>query len=145
MNQDDILDLIFNQGSSYQNKRESKEIMAKLDEIERLLQYLIKNNRNFNERRDNLCEQVLTSSYAITEGYSSLYKNYFYIKLDENRLLVTFKDTIDLLNMYFSSIKDEEIESKIPKRLVPLFRFMKRNGLIYFDHESRTYKIIDYK
>jgi len=151
MNEDELIDLIFNQGSKFQqSKKESRdrEILDKLDEIEKILQYLVKSysTKNLNHG-GSLCEQVLSAGYTILdEDNGKISKNYFVIELDNNRKLIAFVDTIELLNFYFSQSKDEqELEVKLPKRLLPLFRFLKRNGLIYFDYDKKKYVIIDYK
>ncbi|WP_338603564.1 hypothetical protein V6M85_04565 [Sulfolobus tengchongensis] len=153
MSEDEIIDLIFNQGPKQTgfSKKDNNEILNKLNEIERLLQYMIKTQDGKDGRstysRNGLCEQILQSTYVIIdEYYSGIGKNYFILDLEDNRKFVTFKDTMDLLNMHFSLAKDEQdLENKLPKRLFPLFRFMRRSGLIYFDYEKKRYFIVDYK
>ncbi|WP_373468357.1 hypothetical protein [Acidianus infernus] len=64
------------------------------------------------------------------------------IPFDDERSIVTFRDTIELLLSLFSIYKEEEnIEDKIPKRLLPLFILLKRSGLIYFDWKDKKYKL----
>ncbi|QGA53538.1 hypothetical protein GFS03_02485 [Sulfolobus sp. E5-1-F] len=151
MSEDEIIDLIFNnqrdirQGTTL--RKESNEVLNKLNEIEKLLQYLIKSKERVVQANGSLCDQVLSSSYLIIdENIRNISKNYFVVELDSSRKFITFKDTIELLNFYFSqTINEQDLDDKLPKRLVPLFRFMRRNGLIYFDYDKKRYFIIDYK
>ncbi len=150
MNENELIDLIFNHEYRSYNGKSTNEVLKKLDEIEKLLQYLIKvsGERNY-QQKNSLCEQILSSTYLVIEESQSLRlnsKNYFSMKLDNSRTLITFVDTIQLLNMYFSAYTDDEkLENNLPSRLLPLFRFLRRNGLIYFDHTYKKYMMVDYK
>ncbi|AAK42542.1 hypothetical protein SULI_00985 [Saccharolobus solfataricus] len=151
MSEDEIIDLLFNTQRDIRQgitiKKENNEVLNKLNEIEKLLQYLIKNKERASQQNGSLCEQVLSSTYVILdENMGDIPRKYFIIDLNSSRKLVTFKDTIDLLNLYFSqTINEQDLDDKLPKRLVPLFRFMRRNGLIYFDYDKKRYFIVDYK
>ena len=117
------------------------EVIRRLDEIESLLKQLVKTPT---ERKSPLLEQILNKGFVIIDGEEinkNLHPSLFVMPLESNKVLVTFKDTIDLLQLLFEKYKDE-IEDKIPRRLLPLFLFLKKSGLIYFDHETRQYKLI---
>ena len=115
------------------------DILRKLDEINSKIEILMKVKTS-----KPLCEQILEKTYLIVsekEIDPRLHPSLFILDLDGEKVLVTFKDTMDLLQMYFKIYKDE-IEEKLPRRLMPLFLFLKKNGLIYFDHEDKMYKPI---
>lgn len=115
------------------------DILRKLDEIDNKLQSLIRNRVS-----KPLCEQILEKTYVIVtekEIDPRLNPSLYVLDLDGEKALVTFKDTMDLLKLYFQVYKDE-VENKLPRKLMPLFTFLKRNGLIYLDHEEKTYKLI---
>ncbi|BFH73594.1 hypothetical protein SJAV_15380 [Sulfurisphaera javensis] len=115
------------------------EILNKLNEIDSKLQLLLKSKPN-----KTLCEQILEKTYIIVSHKDvdpKLNPSLFILDLDGDKALVTFKDTIELLQIYFKTYK-EEVEMKLPRRLMPLFSFLKKNGLIYLDHEDKTYKFI---
>lgn len=151
MSEDKIIDLIFNnqrdirQGTAI--RKENNEVLNKLNEIEKLLQYLIKSKERGVQQNGSLCEQILSSAYVILdESIGNISRNYYIVELDSSRKFITFRDTIELLNFYFSqNINEQDLEDKLPKRLVPLFRFMRRNGLIYFGYDEKRYFIVDYK
>ncbi|ACP37078.1 hypothetical protein [Saccharolobus islandicus] len=151
MSEDEIIDLIFNnqrdirQGTAI--RKENNEVLNKLNEIEKLLQYLIKSKERGVQQNGSLCEQILSSTYVILdENNGDVGGKYFIIDLDSSRKLVTFKDTIELLNFHFSqTVNEQDLDDKLPKRLIPLFRFLRRNGLIYFDYDKKRYFIVDYK
>ncbi|QXJ34685.1 hypothetical protein [Saccharolobus shibatae] len=151
MSEDEIIDLIFNnqrdirQGTAI--RKENNEVLNKLNEIEKLLQYLIKSKERGVQQNVSLCEQILSSAYVILDdSIGNISRNYYVVELDSSRKLITFRDTIELLNFYFSqTINEQDLDDKLPKRLVPLFRFMRRNGLIYFDYDKKRYLIVDYK
>lgn len=115
------------------------DILRKLDEIDNKIEVLMKSKSS-----KPLCEQILEKTYIIVserEIDPKLHPSLFIIDLDGDKVLVTFKDTIELLQMYFKIYKDD-VENKLPRRLMPLFSFLKKNGLIYLDHEDKTYKLI---
>ncbi|BAB65523.1 hypothetical protein [Sulfurisphaera tokodaii] len=115
------------------------EILNKLSEIDAKLQLLLKSKPN-----KSICEQILGKTYVIVSASEidpKLHPSLFILDLDGEKVLVTFKDTIELLKMYFMIYKDQ-VEIKIPRRLTPLFGFLKKNGLIYLDHEDMTYKFV---
>lgn len=114
-------------------------ILDKLNEIDNKLQLLLKSKTS-----KPLCEQILEKTFVILSDENldpKLNPSLFILDLEGGRVLVTFKDTMDLLQTYFQVYK-KDIENKIPRRLFPLFTFLKRNGLIYFDHETQTYKLV---
>ena len=115
------------------------DILRKLDEIDNKIQTLMKSKSS-----KPICEQILERTYIIIserEIDPKLNPSLFILDLDGEKVLVTFKDTMDLLQMYFKVYK-EEVENKLPRRLMPLFSFLKKNGLIYLDHEDKVYKLI---
>ena len=115
------------------------DVLRKLDEIDNKIQILMKSKSS-----KPICEQILERTYLITserEIDPKLNPSLFILDLDGEKVLVTFKDTMDLLQMYFKVYK-EEVENKLPRRLMPLFSFLKKNGLIYLDHEDKVYKLI---
>ncbi|BCU69027.1 hypothetical protein [Stygiolobus caldivivus] len=125
----------------------NSELMKKLDEIETMIRQLVK-AVPYDERKNNsptvLCEQILRNEYVIVESEKvnkNLHPLLFILSLDDNKVLVSFKDTIDLLQLLFEKYGDK-IEDKLPKRLLPLFLLLRKMGLIYFDHESKSYKFI---
>jgi len=115
------------------------DVLRKLDEIDNKIQILMKSKSS-----KPICEQILERTYLIIlerEIDPKLNPSLFILDLDGEKVLVTFKDTMDLLQMYFKVYK-EEVENKLPRRLMPLFSFLKKNGLIYLDHEDKVYKLI---
>lgn len=122
------------------------EILRRLNDIEIMLRQVIKsvgsNDRKLTE--NSLCEQILEKGFVILEGHEinkNLHPSLFVLPLDEGRVLVTFKDTIDLLIALFEKF-EENVETNIPKRLLPLFSFLRRSGLIYYNHISRRYELV---
>jgi len=115
------------------------DVLRKLDEIDNKIQILMKSKSS-----KPICEQILERIYLIVserEIDPKLNPSLFILDLDGEKVLVTFKDTMDLLQMYFKVYK-EEVENKLPRRLMPLFSFLKKNGLVYLDHEDKVYKLI---
>ena len=115
------------------------DIFRKLDEINKKVEILMKSKPS-----KPICEQILEKTYIIVpmrEVDPKINPSLFILDLDGDRAFVTFKDTMDLLQMHFKLYKDE-VESKLPRRLMPLFSFLKKNGLIYFDHEDKVYKLV---
>jgi hypothetical protein len=122
------------------------EILRRLNDIESMLRQVIKSVGSSDRRltENSLCEQVLEKGFVILEGHGinkNLHPSLFVLPLDEGRILVTFKDTIDLLIALFEKF-GENVETNIPKRLLPLFSFLRRSGLIYYNHVSRRYELI---
>jgi len=115
------------------------DVLRKLDEIDNKIQILMKSKSS-----KPICEQILERTYLIVserEIDPKLNPSLFILDLDGEKVLVTFKDTMDLLQIHFKVYK-EEVENKLPRRLMPLFSFLKKNGLIYLDHEDKVYKLI---
>ncbi|MCI2415553.1 MAG: hypothetical protein MPF33_10005 [Candidatus Aramenus sp.] len=114
-------------------------LMRKLDEIEFLLRTLMKEKR---EKEESLCEVILEKTYIVTNRRvnQNTHPNLFVMKLDSSNYLVTFKDTMDLLKLYMKM--GERVEDEMPKRLRLLFTFLKNNGLVYYDAESKEYKLV---
>ncbi|MDT7875241.1 MAG: hypothetical protein RQ872_00805 [Sulfolobaceae archaeon] len=103
----------------------------------------IDTNGEGNKSKIDVLYQIIDKGYVILSTLDlnpSSHPSLFIIELD-GKFLVTFKDTIELLQCLAEKYKDQ-IEEKIPKRLLPLFLFLKRNGLVYYDHESKTYKLV---
>ncbi len=118
-------------------------IMKKLDEIENLIKNLMQHNQQGNTSQySQLCERILERGYVIEDKNRRISnQNIYVIELSDGRALYTFRDTIDLLLKYFDEIHEEsEIEIKLPKRLISLFQFLRRNGLIYFDYSEKKFK-----
>ncbi|BDC18111.1 hypothetical protein [Acidianus sp. HS-5] len=101
---------------------------------------------NYKERFNNksISDEILDKGYIIANDKNisiNTHPNLVKIPFDNERCIVTFKDTIELLLSSFSIYKEENIEDKLPKRLLPLFILLKRYGLIYFDWKERKYKL----
>lgn len=134
---DEELEEMFHDETGYKryNTADTELILIKLEEI---LQTLKRSNKGTKSE----CEEILDKGFVIKEHFSkNSNPNLFGIELDDGRYFVTFKDTMDLLLLYFKVLKKEDIEAEIPRRLLPIFQFLKRNGLIYFDAKDREYKI----
>ncbi|AWR93339.2 hypothetical protein DFR85_00680 [Acidianus brierleyi] len=116
------------------------EIIKKLNEIEFMVRSLLQ-QRSKEARSNSLCENILEKTYIIVNRRinENTNPNLFILRIDNNNYLITFKDTIELL--YFYMKLGDKIEDEIPKRLYPLFSFLKRNGLIYLDRETKEYKL----
>ncbi|MCY0873780.1 MAG: hypothetical protein OWQ47_02465 [Acidianus infernus] len=95
--------------------------------------------------KKSLTDEILDKGYVIMNNQNisiNAHPNLVKIPFDDERSIVTFRDTIELLLSLFSIYKEEEnIEDKIPKRLLPLFILLKRSGLIYFDWKDKKYKL----
>ncbi|AWR96649.1 hypothetical protein DFR86_03160 [Acidianus sulfidivorans JP7] len=136
---DDIEEELIELFNDYQSKNykfyDNEIIYEKLDEILRIL-------KKSEIQKNSDCEEILNKGYIIKENFSkNTNPNLIGINIDNERYLVTFKDTLDLLLMYFKDIKKEDIENYIPRRLLNLFIFLKKNGLIYFDVREKEYKL----
>jgi len=150
---DDLLEVL--DSLEYRKKtndsKASFEYLRKLEEINSNLQLLIKlilsnNNKKEVEGDSSLCLNVLEKGFVITNDIKkrNLHPNYFILELNNNEYLVTFMDTIQLLKLYFENYSDEEeLINKMSKKLLNLFYFLKRNGLIYYDREKRRYKLVE--
>lgn len=115
------------------------DVINKLNDIDNKLQLLLKSKPS-----KSLCEQILERTYVIVSAdvlEPKLNPSLFILDLDSNRVLITFQDTMELLKLYFKVYK-KDVEQKLPRRLYPLFSFLKKNGLIYLDHEDMEYKLI---
>ncbi len=137
MEEDDkLFDLL---DPNFQNNKNT-EIIKKLNEIEFMVRSLLQ-QKNREARSNSLCENILEKTYIIINKKinENTNPNLFILKIDNNDYLVTFRDTMELLVFYMKF--GEKIEEKIPKRLYPLFSFLKRNGLIYLDRETKEYKL----
>ncbi|AHC52454.1 hypothetical protein SUSAZ_04365 [Sulfolobus acidocaldarius SUSAZ] len=115
-------------------------ILKRLDEIERLIRGL---NMSKSPQKQSLCEQILEKGYIVTDEHirSTTHPQLFILPVGDNSSLITFKDTMDLLLVYFRLYKNE-VDNKLPKRLLNIYSFLKKNGLIYLDHEDMMYKLI---
>lgn len=130
--------------------REVEEFMLKIINGD---SYYEDDNENSNLIREHfkksLADEILDKGYVIVNNQSissNTHPNLVKIPFDSERSIVTFKDTIELLLSLFSIYKEENIEDKIPKRLLPLFILLKRSGLIYFDWRERKYRLtVNYK
>lgn len=134
--EDELLELLRDEGPVYKKYSDvdSQLILEKLEEILLLLK---KSNRNGKTE----CEEILDKGFIIKDHFTkNLNPNLFAIELEDERYFVTFKDTIDLLSLYFKILKKEDIENEIPRKLLPIFLFLKKNGLIYFDARDKEYK-----
>ncbi|ARM75127.1 hypothetical protein [Acidianus manzaensis] len=131
-----LMQLLNDDYQSFRYRNYDNELIdEKLDEILKIL-------RKFEKPKRTDCEEILDKGFIIKESFSkNSNPNLIGISLDNDRYLITFKDTLDLLLMYFKYLKKEDIENDIPKRLLPLFLFLKRNGLIYFDARDKEYKL----
>ncbi|MFP3164936.1 MAG: hypothetical protein RXQ76_03685 [Acidianus sp.] len=94
--------------------------------------------------KKSITDEILDKGYIIMNNKNlsiNTHPNLVKIPFDDERSIITFKDTIELLLSLFSIYKEENIEDKIPKRLLPLFILLKRSGLIYFDWKDKKYKL----
>lgn len=136
--EEDFLELLGddNYYKGYDRSNVSNElVLRKLEEI----LYLLKKSTKI-VKSD--CEEILDKGFVIKDHFSkNSNPNLIAIELNDGRFFVTFKDTMDLLLLHFKIAKKEDIENEIPKRLIPIFLFLKRNGLVYFDARDKEYKI----
>ncbi|MFP3201338.1 MAG: hypothetical protein RXR43_03635 [Sulfolobus sp.] len=143
---DDFLNYLLSSDNGKYKRSNEDIILRKLNEIESILMKIsrrIDTNGEGNKSKIDVLYQIIDKGYVILSTLDlnpSSHPSLFIIELD-GKFLVTFKDTIELLQCLAEKYKDQ-IEEKIPKRLLPLFLFLKRNGLVYYDHESKTYKLV---
>ncbi|MCG2909043.1 MAG: hypothetical protein L7G92_00375 [Stygiolobus sp.] len=143
---DDFLNYLLSSDNGKYKRSNEDIILRKLNEIESILMKIsrrIDTNGGGNKSKIEVLYQIIDKGYVILSTLDlnpSSHPSLFIIELD-GKFLVTFKDTIELLQCLAEKYKDQ-IEEKIPKRLLPLFLFLKRNGLVYYDHESKTYKLV---
>jgi len=143
---EDFLNYLLSSDNGKYKRSNEDIILRKLNEIESILMKIsrrIDTNGEGNKSKIDVLYQIIDKGYVILSTLDlnpSSHPSLFIIELD-GKFLVTFKDTIELLQCLAEKYKDQ-IEEKIPKRLLPLFLFLKRNGLVYYDHESKTYKLI---
>jgi hypothetical protein len=118
MEEDDkLFDLL---DPNFQNNKNT-EIIKKLNEIEFMVRSLLQ-QKNREARSNSLCENILEKTYIIINKKinENTNPNLFILKIDNNDYLVTFRDTMELLDFYMKF--GEKIEEKIPKRLYPLLQ-----------------------
>ncbi|MEM0373866.1 MAG: hypothetical protein QXV69_05235 [Sulfolobaceae archaeon] len=146
---DDLLEVLESlEHSKKVNDNIRYDFLKKLDEINSNLQFLIKlflsSNKKDNDNTSNLCNNVLEKGFIITNNIKkNLHPNYFILELTNNEYFVTFTEIIELLKFYFEKYDDEEeLINNMPKKLLNLFHFLKRNGLVYYDREKRRYKLV---
>ncbi len=99
---------------------------------------------SYKEKSKSITDEILDKGYIIMNDKNisiNAHPNLVKIPFDNERSIITFKDTIELLLSLFSMYKEENIEDKLPKRLLPLFILLKRSGLVYFDWKERKYKL----
>ncbi|MEJ2775449.1 hypothetical protein WIW90_04340 [Sulfolobaceae archaeon RB850M] len=143
---EDFLNYLLSSDNGKYKRSNEDIILRKLNEIESILMKIsrrIDTNGEGNKSKIDVLYQIIDKGYVILSTLDlnpSSHPSLFIIELD-GKFLVTFKDTIELLQCLAEKYKDQ-IEEKIPKRLLPLFLFLKRNGLVYYDHESKTYKLV---
>jgi hypothetical protein len=143
---EDFLNYLLSSDNGKYKRSNEDIILRKLNEIESILMKIsrrIDTNGEGNKSKIDVLYQIIDKGYVILSTLDlnpSSHPSLFIIELD-GKFLVTFKDTIELLQCIAEKYKDQ-IEEKIPKRLLPLFLFLKRNGLVYYDHESKTYKLV---
>ncbi|MFP3260594.1 MAG: hypothetical protein RXQ22_06850 [Sulfolobus sp.] len=143
---EDFLNYLLSSDNGKYKRSNEDIILRKLNEIESILMKIsrrIDTNGEGNKSKIDVLYQIIDKGYVILSTLDlipSSHPSLFIMELD-GKFLVTFKDTIELLQYLAEKYKDQ-IEEKIPKRLLPLFLFLKRNGLVYYDHESKTYKLV---
>ncbi|MFP3064174.1 MAG: hypothetical protein RXR59_01335 [Sulfolobus sp.] len=143
---EDFLNYLLSSDNGKYKRSNEDIILRKLNEIESILIKIsrrIETNGEGNKSKIDVLYQIIDKGYVVLSTLDlnpSSHPSLFIIELD-GKFLVTFKDTIELLQCLAEKYKDQ-IEEKIPKRLLPLFLFLKRNGLVYYDHESKTYKLV---
>jgi hypothetical protein len=143
---DDFLNYLLSSDNGKYKRSNEDIILRKLNEIESILIKIsrrIDTNGEGNKSKIDVLYQIIDKGYVVLSTLDlnpSSHPSLFIIELD-GKFLVTFKDTIELLQCLAEKYKDQ-IEEKIPKRLLPLFLFLKRNGLVYYDRESKTYKLV---
>jgi len=143
---EDFLNYLLSSDNGKYKRSNEDIILRKLNEIESILMKIsrrIDTNGEGNKSKIDVLYQIIDKGYVILSTLDlnpSSHPSLFIIELDD-KFLVTFKDTIELLQCLAEKYKDQ-IEEKIPKRLLQLFLFLKRNGLVYYDHESKTYKLV---
>jgi hypothetical protein len=143
---EDFLNYLLSSDNGKYKRSNEDIILRKLNEIESILMKIsrrIDTNGEGNKSKIDVLYQIIDKGYVILSTLDlnpSSHPSLFIIELD-GKFLVTFKDMIELLQCLAEKYKDQ-IEEKIPKRLLPLFLFLKRNGLVYYDHESKTYKLV---
>jgi hypothetical protein len=142
---DELIDLI-TEHSTKIARVNYQEISRKLDEVLYNVQLIIKLiNSTYNDSTlEGLCFQILNRGFIVKENFrSNLHPNLWSIEIESNKYFITFKDSIDLLKEYFNKYKDEDnLINNMPKRLHPIYLFMKRRGLIYYDNEERRFKLV---
>lgn len=122
---------------------DTSQILKKLDEIEKLIKNALQvAHNNISNSVPSLCERILEKGYVVEDTNKRISNQSIYvIELSDGKAIYTFRDTIELLTKYFDEIKEEdEVEVKLPRRLLPLFQLLRRYGLIYFEYSEKRFR-----
>jgi len=87
---------------------------------------------------------LLNKAYVIARGDVAKTRPMLVsIPLSDTRYLVLHKDTLGSLKMHFELSRDEEkLMSALPNHLKSIFLLMKREGIVYYDANTKKFELI---
>jgi hypothetical protein len=121
------------------------QVLNELRDIKSLLTELLSEvKKGESGRQDALCNELLNKAYVIARGDVAKTRPMLVsIPLSDTRYLVLHKDTLGLLKMHFELSRDEEkLMGALPNHLKSIFIFMKREGIVYYDANTKKFELI---
>lgn len=141
MDNKDLVDLLLGnkQQGGQQNQKQDTDVSQKLEIINRKLDLLIAQAK---PKKGDLFIGIVTRGYYVYNGkFKPRSSTLFAIPLPDGKSVVMMRDTLDLLHYYLRTYKKGDLEKNLPDRLLPVFEFLKQNGLIEETEDSYRLKI----
>ena len=87
-----------------------------------------------------LIEIVKRGYYVYSGQFKPKTQTLFAIPL-QDKTIIMMTDTLELLHWYLRTYKKGELEKNLPDRLLPVFEFLKQNGIIEETQDGYRLKI----
>ena len=141
MSLDDLIEAV---AKPNRERVDLNDIMKKLDEIEKLLKQLTNGTDQRSYSYDRTCEELLGKLYVVTStNVAKTRPNLVALEMNGGKYLVLHRDTLNYMKLIFEIYRnEEEILKHLDVSHTTLFNLLKREGLIYYDAEKKSYVFV---